>query len=134
MCVAIFVSLRRHRSDEREGTRFAAWATLLVLLNPLAMGHNGVLLALPILLAARALRNDERTWPKMVLALSVLLVSIPRQTLLSLAPDPVDPWRGLAVLALPLWGTLLLFVVAAAAGRPPLGVVVQAGPSRTASL
>jgi hypothetical protein len=100
--------------DAREGARFAAWTILLVTLNPLAMGHNGVLLALPIILAARALAHDRRRWVRMAWAVGVVLVSIPRQTILSLTPIPVQPLRGLTVVALPLWGALLLFTAAVA--------------------
>jgi glycosyl transferase family 87 len=115
-CAAL-VSWRTPAGDGREDARFAVWATLLVLLNPLAMGHNGVLLALPIALLARALFDDCRTWPKFAWGAGVVLASIPRQTLLWLAPPPVDPWRSLSVTALPMWGTLLLFAVAMALAR-----------------
>jgi glycosyl transferase family 87 len=109
---ATIVTWRGSSSDGREGARFAAWATLLVLLNPLAMGHNGVLLALPIVLLVRELVRDRRMWPRLAWSAGVVLASIPRQTLVSLAPSPVDPSLSLSVIALPMWGTLLLFGVA----------------------
>jgi glycosyl transferase family 87 len=103
----------RHRVfDEREGARFAAFVTLLVLLNPLAMGHNGVLLALPIALIGHALVDDPRIWPKAAWAAGVVLASIPKETVFRLCPIPVSPARGLAVVALACWGTLLLFTAA----------------------
>ena len=120
MCLvgcAMVVTWRRSSRDGREGSRFAAWSTLLVLLNPLAMGHNGVLLALPIVLLAREIAYDRRTWPKIAWSTGVVLASIPRQTLLSLAPSPIDPSLSLSVIALPMWGTLLLFTVALASAR-----------------
>jgi hypothetical protein len=112
--VAMLISGPTRLDDEREGARFAMWGILLVILNPLAMGHNGVLLALPIALTARALARDHRLWPKAAWAAGVVLVSIPRQTIIALAPVPVQPWRGLGVVALPMWGTLLLFTAAIA--------------------
>ena len=99
-------------TDEREGARFAGFATLLVLLNPLAMGHNGVLLALPIALVGRALVGEVRFWPKAAWAAGVVLVSIPKETVFRLAPIPVSPARGLAIVALGCWGALLLFSAA----------------------
>jgi hypothetical protein len=116
---ATLVSWRTSSHDGREESRFAVWATLLILLNPLAMGHNGVLLALPIVLLGRALLRNRQTWPKIAWGAGVVLASIPRQTLLLLAPAPVDPWRSLSVTALPMWGTLLLFAVAIALTRAP---------------
>ena len=98
--------------DRNEGARFAAWSTAALALNPLAMGHNGVLLALPIVLVAQGLRDDARLWPRVAWSLAVILVSIPRQTTFRLSPPPVGPWEGLGVVALPLWGIVLLFVAA----------------------
>jgi hypothetical protein len=97
-----------------ECASFSAWCVLLPILNPQSMGHNGLLLALPVVLTARSLVPDQRMWPKVAWAAGVVLVSVPRQTLWRLAPAPVDPWKGLAVLALPMWGALLLFAVAVA--------------------
>jgi hypothetical protein len=44
-------------------------------------------------------------------------VSIPRQTLLRLAPAPSGPLDAVAVLSLPLWGGLLCFAAAVAAAN-----------------
>lgn len=112
----------RHRVvDQREGARFAAFVTLLVLLNPLAMGHNGVLLALAIALIGHSLVDDPRIWPKAAWAAGVVLASIPKETVFRLCPMPVSPARGLLVVALGCWGTLLLFTagVAVALRRTP---------------
>jgi hypothetical protein len=117
---ATIVTWRGSPRDGREGSRFAVWATLLVLLNPLAMGHNGVLLALPIVLLVREIAGDHRMWPKIAWSAGVVLASIPRQTLMSLAPSPVEPSLSLSVIALPMWGTLLLFAVALASARGAL--------------
>ena len=96
---------------------FAAWVTMLPVLNPQSLGHNGVLLVLPIVIALRALQADRRTWLRALWALSVVLVSIPRQTTWRLAPPPIDPLEGLLVVALPMWGALMLFGVTIALAR-----------------
>ena len=103
--------VRRHDSDD---LLFAMWSVLLLPLNPLAMGHNGVLLALPILLIGRALATDPSASLKLLWVAGCVLVSIPRQTIFAAAPIPVSPFRSFTVVALPLWGTLLLFVTVVA--------------------
>jgi hypothetical protein len=124
--IAMLNTGRERMAGEREGARFATWTILLVTLNPLAMGHNGVVLALPIALTARALLSDQRIWPRLAWAAGVVLVSIPRQTIVSLAPVPVPPWQGLAIIALPLWGTMLLFGAAIGVGHRPASCVTSA--------
>ena len=115
--IATLATTHKHIVNEDEGARFAAWVTLLVSLNPLSMGHNGVLLALPIVLVARSLLGDPRTWLKLLWSAGVVLASIPRQTVFQLVTIPVEPMAGLVV-ALPLLGTLLLFAASVAASRP----------------
>lgn len=105
---------RDNRSDAETSGPFAAWVALLPVLNPQSLGHNGVLLALPLVLTARTLLRHDRTWLKAAWAVALPLVSIPRQTLWRLAPAPIDPWEGIALIALPMWGALLLFTVAVA--------------------
>ena len=107
--IAVRTTLRYGRTQDSDAVLFAAWSVLLLPLNPLAMGHNGVLLALPIVLIGRALTTEPRAWLKMFWSAGCVLVSIPRQTIFEMAPMPVSPLRGLAIVALPLWGTLLLF-------------------------
>ena len=124
--IATWFTRRQSNDDRREGTRFAAWVALLVMLNPLAMAHTGVILALPIMLVAKALASDHRVWPKVAWTLGVALVSIPGHTLIFLASDPIEPWEGLALIALPMWGTLALFS-AAIAGNARRSVGVIAG-------
>jgi len=118
IAVATWFTRRQGNDDGREGTRFAAWVALLVLLNPLAMAHTGVILALPIVLVAQALASDQRVWPKVAWTLGVALVSIPGHTLIFLASNPIEPWQGVALIALPMWGTLSFFVAAIAASSP----------------
>ena len=77
-----------------EGARFAAWVALLVVLNPLAMAHTGVILALPIILIAQELSADHRLWPKLAWMAGVVLVSIPGHTLIFLASMPFETLAG----------------------------------------
>ena len=109
---------RANRSDAETAGPFAAWCVLLPILNPQSLGHNGVLLALPLVLTAGALLHDRRPWLKAAWAVALALVSIPKQTLWRLAPPPIDPWEGIAIIALPMWGALLLFAVAVAISQP----------------
>jgi glycosyl transferase family 87 len=120
LLVVIAIWFTRRQADERyrEGPRFAVWVALLVMLNPLAMAHTGVILALPIVLVAQALASDHRVWPKVAWTLGVALVSIPGHTLIFLASNPIEPWQGVAVIALPTWGTLSFFLAAVAASSP----------------
>lgn len=124
LIMVVTKATRRHSAaDGYEGARFAAWTALLVMLNPLAMAHTGVILALPIVLVARALCSDQRIWPKLAWTAGVVLVSISGHTLISLASDPIEPWQGLAVIGLPLWGTLSLFSAAIAVSSPRRGTL-----------
>jgi hypothetical protein len=112
-------SARSCPKDDEGDRGFAVWTILLVLLNPISMGHNGVLLALPIVLTARALGTDGRTWAKVAWVAGVVLASIPRQTLVSMTATPLDPLRSVFFTALPMWGALSLCAVAlATAGNP----------------
>lgn len=99
-----------------DGLTYGAWVALLVLLNPLSMGHNGVLLSLPIALLGRALHRNGGPLAWTAWATGVILVSIPRQTIFELAPIPVSPADGILIVALPMWGALILFAGCAALG------------------
>lgn len=109
--ILVAIALRatvRCLSDDCDALLFAIWCVLLVPLNPLSMGHNGVLLALPIVLIGKAVANDSRRWPRIIWSAGCVLVSIPRQTIFEVAPMPVTVARSFFVVALPLWGTMLL--------------------------
>jgi hypothetical protein len=108
-----WVTVLARRGQADESLTFAAWLVLLPTLNPQSLGHNGVLLALPIVIVARHLVREGRPWQKWAWAISVVLVSMPRQTVWRLAPPPVGPLEGLLLVALPTWGTLVLFAVVA---------------------
>jgi hypothetical protein len=106
---------RKADTGEADGDlALAAWLILLPALNPQSLGHNGALLALPILLLGRAIwrRGADGRWFGWGWATAVALVSIPKQTVWRVAPPPIDPAEGLLLVALPTWGTLLLFGLA----------------------
>jgi hypothetical protein len=109
VAIAVRTTLRHGKRPDSDGLLFAVWSVLLLPLNPLAMGHNGVLLALPMVLIGRSLVADPRAWLKALWSAGCVLVSIPRQAIFEAASLPVSPWRSLAIVALPLWGTMLLF-------------------------
>jgi hypothetical protein len=71
------------------------------------------------MLVAQVLASDHRIWPRVAWTLGVALVSIPGHTLIFLASNPIEPWQGVALIALPMWGTLSLFVAAIAASSQP---------------
>lgn len=114
IAIAVYTTLRHDTTQDADDLVFAMWSVLLLPLNPLAMGHNGVLLALPIVLIGRALATNPATSLKVVWAAGAVLVSIPRQAIFEAAPIPVTPFQSLAIVALPLWGTLLLFTAGVA--------------------
>jgi Glycosyltransferase family 87 len=119
LALATRAAIRARRERASAAMAFAAWVVMLPVLNPQSLGHNGVLLALPFVLTARALRDVARPGLKVAWALALGLVSIPKQTVWRIAAPPIDALEGLAVVALPMWGALLLFaviVVADAAG------------------
>jgi Glycosyltransferase family 87 len=108
--VAALVTLRAPATPETERALFAAWASLVVVLNPLAWTHTAVLALLPLALLARASAS--------LLPIAALVVlTIPRETLAALAgPPPVRPFAGL-VLSLHAAAVLALFVHACTLAR-----------------
>jgi hypothetical protein len=110
LAVAAIATWRAKRGTPGERPLFALWATLAVLLNPLAWAHTAVLLALPF---AILFGGDERPRRRALLAAALVLLSIPKETLYRLAGPP--PSSGLSALFLSLHalGALILFVVAA---------------------
>jgi hypothetical protein len=96
---------------------FAAWIVLLPMLNPQSLGHNGILLAIPLVLLGRTVGRTGVGWHRWAWALSVVLVSVPKQTVWRFAAPPVGPAEGLAIAALPTWGALLLFFVTVSMAR-----------------
>jgi hypothetical protein len=132
VAIALGASRLRGRRDD-DSTVFSAWVTLLVILNPLSMGHNGVLLAMPVVLTAKALMADSRMWLKTTWVVAVALISIPRQTLLGAVSQPVDPMSSVGIIALPMWGALMLFATAVACvygDRGQWATQVSSTPSR----
>jgi hypothetical protein len=117
VALAVHTTLRHVGRRDADDLLFAIWCTLLLPLNPLSMGHNGVLLALPIVLIGRALVTDPSTSLKVLWVAGCVLVSIPRQTIFEIASIPVSPLRSITIVALPLWGTLLLFATGVAMAK-----------------
>ena len=109
--LTVRVTIQARQGTVDHGLAFTAWLVLLPMLNPQSLGHNGVLLALPIVVVGRALATAGRDWQRWAWAVAVVLVSIPKQTVWRLAPPPVGPFEGLAVASLPTWGTVLLLLV-----------------------
>lgn len=112
LILAIWTTVRAGRRRADPSLAFLVWMVLLPLVNPLGLGHTGVLLALPIVVLADELSSVGRDWHRWAWALALTLVSVPNQTVWRLTGVPAGPVEGLAIAALPAWGTLLLFTVA----------------------
>jgi hypothetical protein len=106
-----WISLRARRGEVDHELSFVSWIVLLPMLNPQSLGHNGVILAVPIVVILRRLTQSGLQWQRRVWAVAVVLVSLPKQTVWRLAPPPLAPLEGLVVVGLPTWGSLILFGV-----------------------
>lgn len=115
LAARLTILARQGRADH--GLAFAAWIVLLPMLNPQSLGHNGVLLAVPLVLLGGTVGRTGVGWHRWAWALSVVLVSVPKQTVWRFAAPPVGPVEGLAIAALPTWGALLLFFVTVSVAR-----------------
>jgi hypothetical protein len=111
LAVAVWSTVQTRRRGGDEWLAFSAWLILLPLLNPQSLGHNGVLLALPIVVVAQTLTRRGRPWHRWAWACSLILISVPKQTVWRFAAPPVDAVAGIAIASLPAWGALLLFLV-----------------------
>jgi hypothetical protein len=109
-------TIRTSRTSDRSAQAppaeaFAAWSVLAVVLGPLSWTHTSTWLILPVALLLRS-RLGARA--RLGLAAAVVLLTVPRLSLLALAgPWPVSPVGGLA-LGLHLVGALAVFAVACA--------------------
>ena len=112
--LAIWTAVQARRGRADHSLAFVTWLVLLPMVNPLGLGHNGVLLALPIVVLGRILTAAGREWHRWGWAVAVVLVSLPKQTVWRFAGPPVGSLEGLAIAALPTWGVLLLFLIAVA--------------------
>jgi len=132
--VAALATVRRQRAEpdrQRDGCAFALWYVLVVVLNPLAWPHYALLLLLPLALTWRAAVALDVPLSRALVAVALLLLSIPKETLfLRAIPLPISPARSLW-LSVPLCGALLLFAAATrlALGRDHGHVAVGAGSS-----
>ena len=77
LALATWVTILSNRRAGRAVLAFSAWLILLPLINPQSLGHNGVLLALPIVYLLHLIRERGREWHGWAWAITVVLVSIP---------------------------------------------------------
>jgi hypothetical protein len=110
IALAVSLTSRAGRGQVPEAVALSGWIILLPMLNPQSLGHNAVLLAVPFIVTLNGLEGGPH-WRYGAWSTAIVLNSIPRQTLALIAPPPITPFEGLAVIALPMWGTLLLFLV-----------------------
>jgi hypothetical protein len=106
-----WITWRAHRGHSDQSLAFLVWLALLPILNPLSLGHNGVLLALPLVVLACWLSVSGRNWHRWGWCVGLVLVSLPSQTVWRLAAPPVQPLEGIGIAALPMWGALVVFLV-----------------------
>jgi hypothetical protein len=109
--MAGWTTLQAKRGKADHQLSFCAWLVLLPMLNPQSLGHNGVVLAVPLMLSARMLSRTGQPWQRWLWGMAAVLISVPKQTVWRLAPPPISPVEGLTVVALPTWGAMLLFFV-----------------------
>ncbi len=129
LAVAVWTTVRARRGSVEHSLAFLVWLVLLPILNPLSMGHNGVLLAVPFVALADRLASRDRAWERWTWAVALVFVSIPRQTVWRFAEPPVGPLEGLLIAALPTWGALLLFLVAISVANGSLAGALRGGGS-----
>jgi hypothetical protein len=115
--VAVRLTWLARHGRANDSLALLAWVTLLPVLNPQSLGHNGALLALPLVAAACVLSVESSRWHRASWGISLVLVSVPKQTVWRLVSSPVEPWEGIGIVALPTWGSLLLFVVIVSLAR-----------------
>ncbi|HVV52850.1 MAG TPA: glycosyltransferase family 87 protein [Polyangia bacterium] len=119
--VAVLALLRRRRGEDdrlRDGCALALWYVLVVVLNPLGWPHYALLLLLPAALTWRAAVALDDPIARRLVALALLLLSIPKETLfLRAIPLPTSPGRSLW-LSVPLYAALSLFAAAARIALP----------------
>ena len=120
--LALWLTVQARRGNVDDGLAFSSWLVLLPMVNPQSLGHNGVMLALPLMVIGRALISSSSDLFKWGWAVALVLVSVPKQTVWRLATPPVQPLEGLAVSALPTWGALLLFGITVVVAKRGGGV------------
>jgi hypothetical protein len=123
--VLVIVALRaaRHapRARDPEGCALALWYVLIVVANPLAWSHYAILLLLPMALAARSAAGRDDARARVLVAVGLVLLSIPQETLdFAAGPLPTGPLASLW-LSIPLGGALFVFAAAARGAFPSPG-------------
>lgn len=105
LVAAVSLSSWRAAPSPAEDRRlFAAWTTLVVVLNPLGWTHTAIIALVPL-----ALLVDLA--PRWVMVTALVILTVPRETLAALAgPTPVGPGPGL-VLSVHAAALLLLAAV-----------------------
>lgn len=122
LAIAGITTTRARRDDGADESLFALWASLAVLLNPLAWTHSLILLVVPLTLLAKSAAQAGRVGLLAGLGVALALISIPKETLYRAAGDlPVSP-GGTLWLSLHAAGALMIFASAARAAR-------KAGPA-----
>ena len=91
LAAALWSSVQARRGLIDQSMAFLVWLILLPILNPLSLGHNGVLLALPLVVLGHTLAVRGQDWHRYAWALALTLVSIPNQTVWFFAPPPAAP-------------------------------------------
>jgi hypothetical protein len=127
--LALAATLRRRASDgdqAREGCVFALWTVLIIVLNPLAWTHTGLMLLLPAALIWRAIDAPAaplsaalRRRLRAATGVAIIVLTIPKEALfLAAGPLPTRP-ASAAVLSAHMFAALVLFGAALAAVRAP---------------
>jgi hypothetical protein len=127
LCLTALAATRdtgRPRGPACDGCVFSLWNILVVVLNPLAWAHYGLVLLLPAALILRAadepgspLPHATRARLRAAVAVAVVALSVPKETAYMIArPLPSSPATA-PLLSLHLFAALLLFAAAALATR-----------------
>lgn len=134
LAIAVWMTLLATRGKIDHSIPFAGWVAILPMLNPQSLGHNGALLALPLVLVWLHLVESGSAAQRVIWGAALALISLPKQTVWWLAPPPVEPWEGLLINAAPTWGAMLLFaLVTSLAAEAPSRVSVSGRQPRPTS-
>jgi hypothetical protein len=121
LATATLLTIRRRRIsvDEADPSVFAMWASLIPLVNPLSWTHNLVFHLLPAVLLARDGNPPRR---RAIVAVVIVLLTIPRQTLFASTVPVTLPFSAPHAALLGLHacaGLVLFFTACVATARAP---------------